>query len=186
MSLCVYIDVSTHICLLSFHISMQRRNAGREANLSPRSQNPTLGQGQEIRASATALFPAQLPPSTSSPPFLGGNCFYYWHTSPTRCLQFTTRCHRFPTHCHQFVTYFSQLSAHRDPLLKKQICRRRLFTLNIHLNNHRKTKCKNNHLKSQSCISGVGPRWLYSEITNSLVCCMHNSNNPSLRQKISS
>lgn len=34
MSLCVYIDVSTHICLLSFHVSMQRSDAGREANLS--------------------------------------------------------------------------------------------------------------------------------------------------------
>lgn len=68
MSLCVYVDVSTHICLLSFHISMQRSDAGREANLYPRSQNPTLGQGQETGALLTAPFPAQPPPSTPSSP----------------------------------------------------------------------------------------------------------------------
>lgn len=70
--------------------------------------------------------------------------------------------------------------------IKKTNLQKEAFTLNTHLNNHRKTKCKNNHLKSQSCISCIGTCWLYSEITNSLVCCMHNSSNPSLREKISS
>lgn len=142
-----------------------------------------MGSRTETGASPTAPFPAHPLPV---PPVPSRNCFCYWHMSLTRCLQFTTRCHRFPTHCHQFVTYFSQLSTYRVLLLKKANLQKEAFTFNMYLSNHRKTKCKNNHLKSQPCISCIGTRWLYSGITNSLVCCVHDSSNPSLREKISS
>lgn len=39
---------------------------------------------------------------------------------------------------------------------KKANLHKEAFTLNTDLNNHRETKCKNNHLKSQSCISCTG------------------------------
>ena len=81
---------------------------------------------------------------------------------------------------------FLSVERTQGSFIKKANLHKEAFTLNVHLQNHRKTKCKNNHLESQPCVSCIGTRWLCSEIANSLVCCTHNSSNPSLREKISS
>lgn len=178
-SCCVCVDVSTPLGLLSFHISMQRSHeAGR--------QNPAAGEGQETGASPAPLLPSQ--PSCLHPhpvpPWLGRNCFDYWHMSPARCLQFTARCHQFPTTVAGLLPVSSE---HRQgSFIKTAHLQKEAFALNVQLSNHRKTKCKTNHHESPSCISCIGTRWLCSEITDSPVCCMHSSSNPSLREKISS
>lgn len=177
---CVCVDVSTRPRLHSFHISMQSsREVGR--------QNPTLGEGQETGASLAAPLPSQ--PSCLHPhPFPswpGRNCFDYWHISPARCLQFTARCHHFqplsPV-CYPFLP----VEHTQGSFIKTANLQKEAFTLDMQLSNDRKTKCKTNHRESPSCISCIGARWLCLEITDSPVCCMHSSSNPSLREKISS